>query len=54
MARLSASVPPEVKKISEGLQFKALAMVLREFSIAVFVFLPKEWEEEGLPKKSVM
>ena len=33
---LSASVPPEVKKISEGDAFKIVAIVLRAFSTATF------------------
>jgi hypothetical protein len=53
MAKLSASVPPLVKIISDGEQFKSLAMVRRDCSNADFVFLPKACEDEGLPKYSV-
>src|SRR5688572_14850305 len=50
MAMLSASVPPEVKKISAGVTFSSFATALREFSMAERVLRPKEWMEEGLPK----
>jgi hypothetical protein len=52
IAILFASVPLEVKNISAGEQFKALATCLRAFSIAVRVVLPKEWIADGFPKCS--
>ena len=50
MAVLSASVPPEVKNISEVEQFSKLATVFLAFSIADRTSRPCEWMEDGLPK----
>jgi hypothetical protein len=52
MAMLSASVPPEVKKISAGVTLSSFATVFLAVSMAARVFLPNEWMEEGLPKSS--
>jgi len=49
-AKLSASVAPDVKNISEEEQFSNRAIVLRAFSTAVLASLPCEWMEEGFPK----
>ena len=54
MAMLSASVPPEVKNISDGDTFKSLATFFRAYSIAALVFRPNECIDEGLPKCSVI
>ena len=47
---LSDSVPPEVKMISCGSQFKFFAMLFRAVSIIDFAVLPKLWVEDGFPK----
>ena len=52
IARLSASVPPLVKKISPGEQPNILAMLPRASSISPFTFLPWAWVELGFPKWS--
>ena len=49
-AQLSASVPPQVKIISDGLQFSLEAMSLRTVSIMAFAFRPSPWVLLGLPK----
>ena len=52
-ARLSPSVPPEVKMISLGAQFRSLASSVRARSTAARVVWPPWWAELGLPKRSV-
>jgi len=47
---LIASVPEEVKIISEGDTANSLAIFFRAFSMKAFVVLPKLCVEEGLPK----
>ncbi len=49
---LSASVPPEVKMISPGVQCSSSAIFLRADSMAARTFLPCAWVEDGLPKSS--
>ena len=48
-ARLSASVPPEVKKISPGAQLSNFATVPRASSMIPRTFLPCAWVELGFP-----
>ena len=48
---LSASVPPEVKKISEGDAFKIVAIVLRAFSTATLACRPWECIDDGFAVK---
>ena len=51
---LSASVPPEVKKISPGSQLKISATLDLDFSIADFISLPLLCIDEGFPNPSSM
>ena len=48
--KLLASVPPEVKIISEGEAFKTLAICFRLFSITDLAFRPAACVDEGFPK----
>jgi hypothetical protein len=49
---LSASVPPDVKRISPGVQFNNSAIFFLEDSIAALTLRPCEWVEDGFPKSS--
>ena len=50
MIVLSASVPPEVKNISEGATCSKSATCFLAISTAERTIRPKLWIEEGLPK----
>ena len=52
MARLSDSVPPEVKTISSGETPRKRAMVSRAASIPSRASRPKPWMLDALPKRS--
>ncbi|GAL84600.1 hypothetical protein MYP_1827 [Sporocytophaga myxococcoides] len=53
IAVLSASVPPDVKNISDGDVLRREATVFLAFSIADFASLPCVCIEDGLPKCSL-